>query len=60
MVNNTSKEKLPRLTVTLGKGQREALQAIADRNNTKLAFLVRYALGRFIEEYREKQFRLEL
>jgi hypothetical protein len=59
MVKNTV-EKLPRLTITLGQGQREALQAIADRNHTKLAFLVRYALYRFIEEQHQKQLRLDL
>ena len=60
MVRNASIEKLPRLTVTLGQGQREALEAIADRNHTKLAFIVRYALDRFIEEQRQKQLRLDL
>ena len=60
MVRNASIEKLPRLTITLGQGQREALQAIADRNHTKLAFIVRYALDRFIEEQRQKQLRLDL
>ena len=59
-MQNTSVEKLPRLTITLGQGQREALQAIADRNHTNLAFLVRHALDRFIEEYRQKQLRLDL
>jgi len=53
MVRNASIEKPPRLTITLGQGQREALQAIADRNHTKLAFIVRYALDRFIEEQRQ-------
>ena len=60
MMKNTSVGKLPRLTITLGQGQREALQAIADRNHTNLAFLVRYALDRFIEEHRQKRFRLDL
>lgn len=59
-MKNTSLEKLPRLTITLGQGQRESLQAIADRNHTKLAFLVRYALDRFIEEHRQKQLRLDV
>ena len=59
-MKNTSVEKLPRLTITLGQGQREALQAIADRNHAKLAFIVRYALDRFIEEHRQKQLRLDL
>lgn len=60
MMRNTSVDKLPRLTITLGEGQREVLMAIADRNHTTLAFIVRYALDRFIEEQRQKQLRLEL
>jgi predicted transcriptional regulator len=52
--------KLPRLTITLGQGQYEALDVIADRNRTTLAFIVRYALDRFIEEQRQKQLRLDL
>ena len=59
-MKNTSLEKLPRLTITLGQGQREALQVIADRNHTKLAFIVRYALDRFIDDQRQKQLRLDL
>ncbi len=60
MVNKASVEKPPRLTITLGQGQREVLQTIASRNHTTLAFLIRYALDRFIEEHRQKQFRLDL
>jgi len=60
MVRITSIKKPPRLTITLGQGQREALQVIADRNHTKLAFIVRYALDRFIEDQRQRQFRLDL
>ncbi len=40
----------PRLTITLGLGQREVLEEIARRNGTTLAFVVRYAISRFIEE----------
>ncbi len=60
MMKYTSVNKPPRLTISLGLGQREALEAIADRNHTTLAFLVRYALDRFIEEHRQKQLRLDL
>lgn len=60
MMKYTTVNKPPRLTITLGQGQREALVAIADRNHTTLAFIVRYALDRFIEEQRQKQLRLEL
>lgn len=59
-MKNASVEKLPRLTITLGQGQREALEAIADRHHTTLAFVVRYALDRFIEEHRQRQLRLDL
>lgn len=60
MMKNTSSEKLPRLTITLGQGQREALQDIAGRNRAKLAFIVRYALDRFIEKHSQKRSRLDL
>ena len=60
MMKTTPIEKPPRLTITLGQGQREALEAIADRNHTTLAFVIRYALGRFIEDHSQKQNRLDL
>jgi hypothetical protein len=44
-----------RLTISLGPGQREALQAIAETNRTSLAFVLRYALERFIAENQDKQ-----
>ena len=47
-----------RLTVTLGKGQRAVLEAIATQNGTTLAFVVRYALRRFIEEHGEDRLML--
>ena len=56
----TTVNKPPRLTITLGQGQREALVAIADRNHTTLACIVRCALDRFLEEQRQKQLGLEL
>lgn len=59
-MKNASANSLPRITITLGEGQREALQAIADRNHTTLSFVVRHALDRFIEEHRHKQLRLDL
>ena len=60
MMKKTSVDRLPRLTITLGQGQREALEAIAQRNHTTLAFVIRYALSRFVEEHGQKQYRLEL
>lgn len=48
-----------RLTITLGTGQRSALEAIASENNTTLAFVIRYALRRFIEDHGQSQLTLE-
>ena len=48
-----------RLTITLSPGQREALDAIAERNHAALAFVVRFALGRFIEEHGQGRLPLE-
>ena len=47
-----------RLTVSLGEGQRAALESIASQNGTTLAFVVRYALRRFIEEHGEDRLTL--
>lgn len=47
-----------RLTITLGQGQRSDLEAIADYNNTTLAFVVRYALDRFLRDASHGQLRL--
>lgn len=60
MVKSKNNEKLDRITITLGKGQRELLQTIADRNHATQAFVVRYALDRLKEETQQKKFRLEL
>ena len=60
MVITKSQGKQYRLTVTLGPGQREVLERIAKRNHATLAFLVRYALDRLIEDYGQQQMRLEL
>jgi hypothetical protein len=59
-MKDTSVDKLPRLTVTLGHEQKEILRAIADRNHTTVAFLIRYALDRFITEHQQEQLRLKL
>jgi hypothetical protein len=44
-----------RLTITLRQGQRRLLQEFADRNHVSVAFVIRYALDRFVEEYANKQ-----
>ena len=48
-----------RLTITLGPGQRAALEELANRNNATLAFVVRYALRRFIEDSGQGRLPLE-
>lgn len=58
MADKTTNEDKTRLTVTLGRGQRAALEAVATQNGTTLAFVVRYALSRFIEEHREDRLSL--
>lgn len=60
MMNYGDKDNPPRLTITLGKGQRETLIAFAKRNHTTLAFVIRYAIDRFIEENQQKKIHLEL
>lgn len=47
-----------RLTITLGEGQRDTLEAIAKFNDTTLAYVVRYALWQFIRDNKDKQIRL--
>ena len=44
------RNSVKRLTVTLGSGQRKALEAFAERNDITLAFAVRYAITLFIEK----------
>ncbi len=48
-----------RLTVSLAPGQRQALEAVAQQNQVKLAYVVRYALTDFIKQHRNKQLRLD-
>ena len=59
MARKAQKSDSDRVTVTLRPGQREALQRIADTNEVKLAFVVRYALKKFIEETERGQLRLQ-
>ena len=58
MNGNTGNKDSTRLTVTLGEGQRAALESIAMQNGTTLAFVVRYALRSFIEEHGEDRLTL--
>ena len=60
MDGKANKKDSTRLTVTLGEGQRAALESIASQNGTTLAFVVRYALRRFIEEDGEDRLTLRL
>ena len=59
MLSDDAGASQSRLTITLGPGQREALEEIAGRNDATLAFVVRYALRRFIEESRQGRLSLE-
>lgn len=59
MLSEDSTANQARLTITLGPGQREALEEIASRNDATLAFVVRYALRRFIEESGQGRLPLE-
>ena len=59
MATDNSSAGQARLTITLGPGQRAALEEIANRNNATLAFVVRYALRRFIEDAGQGRLPLE-
>ena len=52
-------EPTDRVTVTLGPGQREFLQAVAERNNTTIAFVMRYVITKFIESHKSDQIPLQ-
>jgi hypothetical protein len=47
-----------RLTTSLAAGQRQALLAIAKKNHTSIAFVVRYALADFINRHQDQQLSL--
>jgi hypothetical protein len=49
-----------RLSVTLTAAQRKAMQAIADRNHTSIAYVIRYALDGFIKGAKDKRLTLHL
>lgn len=49
-----------RLTVTLAPGQRALLEEIAQRNQTTLAWVVRFALTKFARQYCSDEEQLEL
>ena len=59
MLSDDAAGNQARLTITLGAGQRAALEEIASRNDATLAFVVRYALRRFIEESGQRRLPLE-
>jgi hypothetical protein len=48
-----------RVTVTLAPGQRAVLERIAEQNETTLAYVMRYALKRFIQESESGQLKLD-
>jgi hypothetical protein len=48
-----------RLTISLGEGQRELLETIADKNQRSLAYILRFALEKFAADNKDKQLPLE-
>ena len=44
-----------RITVSLGPGQREALETMAEQNGATLSYVVRYAISEFLEKQKDKQ-----
>jgi hypothetical protein len=52
---NRAPDSSDRLTISLGPGQRKALEHIAALNGTTLAFVVRYGLSQLIESHADKQ-----
>jgi hypothetical protein len=59
MKRKTKRQASDRLTISLGKGQRELLETIADKNHTSLAYILRYALEKFAVDNKDKQLPLE-
>lgn len=53
------KQLSDRITVTLGKNQREQLQRLAERNNTTLAFVLRYIVKEFLERMSDPQLQFD-
>jgi metal-responsive CopG/Arc/MetJ family transcriptional regulator len=60
MNRRQKKTKQNRLTISLGQGQREELETIAQKNHTSLSFVIRHALNYFILDHKDKQLRLDL
>ncbi len=55
---SAAKTESKRLTITLGPGQRRALEGIARANNVSLALITRYALDEFVTKHRTHKLRL--
>lgn len=55
----TGRHKVDRLTITLRRGQRKLLEAIAERNHVSLAFAVRHALDSFVGQHKDAQIPLQ-
>jgi len=49
-----------RITVSVDERDYEQLVALADEHRVSLAWLVRYAVGDFLERYRQDQLQLPL
>jgi predicted DNA-binding protein len=59
MTKDTPQSSTQRITVTLVPGQREILDAIATHNHTTLAFVIRQAVTKYIEDNRDRQIKLQ-
>ena len=59
MTRDTPQSGGRRVTVTLAPGQREILSAIATRNSATLAFVIRQAVTKYIEDSRDRQIKLQ-
>ena len=53
--DKSKKNSADRITISLGPGQREFLEEIAQSNNAPISFVVRYALNEFFDKYKGKQ-----
>jgi hypothetical protein len=47
-----------RITVSLARGQKDALEEIAEVNRTTVAFVVRYIVARYLEDQNRGQLEL--
>lgn len=59
MAKTGNRPSSDRITISLGEGQREALEEISDRNGVGLSFVVRHAIEHFLDQNRDRQLPLD-